>query len=208
MKHQLTLIIIGILLFSCSRSQKIKVGIQPLGDFDKSITDTVLCTLNKTYGTKCYLLERKELPNEAFINLKSPRYRADKILNITKKHKPDSLDYIVTLTNKDISTTKKDKYGNTMEPKSKYLDWGVFGLAYGPGPSCVVSTFRLKNTSENRFINRLKKVAIHELGHNLGLDHCISDLCVMRDAAETIKTIDFVTLELCEKCRRKIKQSL
>ena len=80
----------------------------------------------------------------------------------------------------------------------------MFGLGYRPGPSCIVSTYRLKNTDQRKFIERLKKVAIHELGHNLGLDHCESELCVMRDAVETIKTIDRVDSRLCEQCRKRI----
>ena len=54
-------------------------------------------------------------------------------------------------------------------------------------------------------IERFKKICIHELGHNLGLHHCENyDKCVMRDAAETIKTIDHVDLMLCDKCKNKI----
>ena len=39
----------------------------------------------------------------------------------------------------------------------------------------------------------------------MGLKHCDSDKnCVMRDAAETIKTIDHVKLSLCSACLDKI----
>lgn len=192
-------------LLSCSPDSAIKVGIQPFGNFDRSLTDTVLNALTKTYSAKVYVLDRKPLPEDAFINVKSPRYRADKLIGIVKAQKPDSLDYIISLTDKDISTTKRDGLGRIKKPESKYSDWGVFGLGYRPGPSCIVSTYRLKNTDQRKFIERLKKVAIHELGHNLGLDHCESELCVMRDAVETIQTIDRVDSKLCERCQKKIK---
>ncbi|MBT1696056.1 archaemetzincin [Fulvivirgaceae bacterium PWU4] len=191
-------------LWSCSTDETIKVGIQPFENFDRSLTDTVLNALANAYEAKVYVLDHKPLPEEAFINVKSPRYRADKLIAIMKMQKPDSLDYIISLTDKDISTTKWDYLGRIKEPESKYSDWGVFGLGYRPGPSCIVSTYRLKNTDQRKFIERLKKVAIHELGHNLGLDHCESELCVMRDAVETIKTIDRVDPKLCGQCKKRI----
>lgn len=191
-------------LLSCSTDKTVNVGIQPLENFDRSLTDTVLNVLANTYSVKVYVLKRKPLPQEAFIDVKTPRYRADKLISMAKEQKPDSLDHLVLLTDKDISTTKRDDLGRIKAPESKYSDWGVFGLGYRPGPSCIVSTYRLKNTDQRRFIERLKKVSMHELGHSLGLDHCESEHCVMRDAVETIKTIDGVDSKLCEPCRRKL----
>ncbi|NJO88124.1 MAG: matrixin family metalloprotease [Chloroflexia bacterium] len=69
----------------------------------------------------------------------------------------------------------------------------------------MISTYRIKNTNQKKFLARLKKVSVHELGHNLGLKHCKSDKCLMRDAEETIKTVDYVDLILCDKCKQRIK---
>jgi archaemetzincin len=118
----------------------------------------------------------------------------------------DSIDFVMGITAADISTTKRDRFGSIKEPKEKYTDWGVFGLGYRPGSCTMVSIFRLKNPDKKLFLSRLKKVCVHELGHNLGLHHCTSsDNCVMKDAAETIKTIDKVELSLCESCKNKVK---
>ncbi|MBX9851002.1 MAG: hypothetical protein K2X86_04505 [Cytophagaceae bacterium] len=62
-------------------------------------------------------------------------------------------------------------------------------MGYRPGPSCVVSAFRL-NSQHPRFVERLKKVCLHELGHNLDLPHCPDKGCFMTSAAEKIATID------------------
>lgn len=191
-------------MFSCSDERTTKVGLQPFNNFDQALTDSISRALEKTYGLKTYILKTTNIPKEAFINIKSPRYRADKLIAILKNQVPDSLDYIVGMTSEDISVTKRSETGEIKEPASKYEDWGVFGLGYRPGPSCVVSTFRLNNKGREVLIQRLKKVAIHELGHNMGLDHCKSDSCVMKDAAETIKTIDFVDSQLCGECKKRI----
>ena len=89
-----------------------------------------------------------------------------------------------------------------------YTDWGIFGLGSRPGPTCVLSTHRLARDTWDpaRIRSRLRKIALHELGHNLGLPHCPDSACFMRDALETILTIDDAPEHLCDKCQQKIKK--
>ena len=193
----------AIILFACSEERAIKVGLQPFDGFDQKLVDTVFNAIERTYGAKVYALKSEPIPKESFINVKSPRYRADKLIAILKNQKSDTVDYIMGLTNEDISFTKTEA-GEIKAPKSTYEDWGIFGLGFRPGPSCVASTFRLGNKGQAVLIERLKKVTIHELGHNMGLEHCESEFCVMKDAAESIKTVDLIEPQLCDRCKRKL----
>jgi archaemetzincin len=68
----------------------------------------------------------------------------------------------------DISTTKNG-----------IKDWGIMGLGYRPGKSCVVSDFRMAVKNRNQ---QFYKVVLHELGHTEGLPHCKTKTCLMRDA--------------------------
>jgi archaemetzincin len=128
------------------------------------------------------------LPQNAMNHSKS-RYRADLLIKyLGTIARSDQV--IIGLTNKDISTTK----GNIS-------DWGVFGLGYSPGNSCIASTFRLK--SENR-LEKLSKVAIHELRHTQGLAftktrHCPEKTCFMRDyeGKDQLNQLN----EFCSKCK-------
>lgn len=201
MRH-LIFILISITLLACSttENQKTTVAIQALNSFPKNLQDTVIHAIKKFYGFDVVTFKDIDIPKEFYITVKSQRYRADSIIHYLRANKPDSVDFVIGLTTTDISTTKKDKNGNIKKPLSKYKDWGIFGLGFRPGASCVVSTFRLNHSKSNISESRLKKVVMHELGHNLGLPHCPNKNCFMQDAAETIKTIDSVELNLCEKC--------
>jgi archaemetzincin len=118
------------------------------------------------------------------MNRSKTRYRADSLIAyLSKTTKPGFLT--IGLTDKDISTTKE-----------KIADWGIFGLGYCPGKSCIASTFRLKG--KNRF-EKLFKVAIHELGHTQGLDHCPVKTCLMRDAEGKDHLNE--EKEFCGKCK-------
>lgn len=178
-------------------NKKITVGVAQLGKVPITVCDTIGRAIRDIYGFTVVVYEKEEMPSRFFVNIKSPRYRADSIIRYLKSKTSDSVQFVVGITGHDISTTKYDDDGNILKPENKYTDWGVFGLGYMPGPSCIVSTYRLKTRDKKLFYNRVKKVAVHELGHNLGLDHCPDKHCVMTDAVEKIGTIDNKTLELC-----------
>ncbi len=193
---------------SCQNSLKNKIiGILPYEEVKQQDIDSVKSTLERTYQLKTVILNQIELPQQAYTTIRSPRYRADSLIRIQARNLPDSISYIIGLTNKDISSTKYNKQtGEIKSPKSTYKDWGIFGLGQVGGVSCVVSTYRLHNNASNQlYFTRLKRISTHEIGHVLGLSHCPTKACVMNDANETIKTIDKSTGELCDECKRFIK---
>lgn len=200
-----------LLLFSCSGKDASKeiqtkiVGIIPYDGISKSEVIEISKTIEDFYKIKTQILPSDVLPQQAFVKIKSPRYRADSIIRIQNRNRVDSLDFIMGLTAKDVSVTKKDKDGNVLKPTWKYNDFGIMGLAYRPGTSSIISKFRLKNKNKSLELERFKKVVIHEFGHNLGLPHCPNKHCVMTSAAEKISTIDNEKMELCEECELKIK---
>ena len=96
---------------------------------------------------------------------------------------------MIGITSKDVSTTM-----------GKHADWGVFGLGELGGDACVVSTFRIGDGKR-----RLEKVAVHEVGHTLGLPHCPTKRCVMNDALGKVKTVDQSDGHLCRNCRGNLR---
>jgi archaemetzincin len=179
------------------------VAIQPFGEFSTKEAKMMQQEISEFYHVNVILLKPIELPKNAYINVKSSRYRADTLIRFLRKNSDRNYDFVIGLTDKDISTTKySNRSTKTIkEPTYKYADWGIFGLGFMPGKSCIVSTFRLK---EKNFRSRFIKICCHELGHNFGLPHCSDKSCIMQDAAETIKTIDNVKLNLCNSCKKKI----
>ena len=122
------------------------------------------------------------------------RYRAPALLEYLNKI--NGSDKVAGITAKNISTTNKGFY-----------EWGVMGLANSPGRSCVISTFRMRTTNTKLFEDRFIKVALHELGHTMGLPHCtFSKTCFMEAAEGTIKSVDRETMFLCSNCKKLINQ--
>jgi archaemetzincin len=205
MKLNVLLIFIISFLFSCNflnnggdnlestndnenNPQRLSIIIQPFDGLPKSTTDFVTEQLKEIYSGHIIVNKSIPFPNNA-INHDKTRYRADSLIKYLNNFAKEG-QLIIGLTNKDISTTK-----------GKNSDWGVMGLGFSPGKSCIASTFRLNG--RNR-LEKLYKVAIHELGHTQGLaltktKHCPEKTCLMRDA-EGKDHLDELKY-FCSKCK-------
>jgi archaemetzincin len=161
--------------------------IQPFNDFPFNYTNIISMELKKIYS-KVEIKAPIQLPEKA-INQSKTRYRADSLIKFLSEH--TSMGYLtIGLTTRDISTTK-----------GRFPDWGVMGLGYCPGKSCIASTFRLNKTKKAM---QLFKVAIHELGHTEGLKHCAVKNCYMRDAKGKNHTDDLTSF--CKTCKNLLIQ--
>jgi archaemetzincin len=171
--------------------EPLEIAIQPFGKVPAQTQKVIKTRLEKQYQAHVTILALKPLPKKAFYPPRS-RYRADTLLDILAKDL--KYDKIIGLTIADISTTK-----------APHKDWGVFGLGQLGGKSCVVSSFRLGKKGKVSPTERLCRVAIHEIGHTLGLEHCSTLKCTMSDAGGALATVDNET-GFCNLCRRKSRQ--
>jgi archaemetzincin len=168
--------------------ERMSIIIQPFEGLSLSTANLVAEKLKEIYSGEIIINNSISLPKKAF-NREKTRYRADLLIRYLGTLAKDN-QLIIGLTNKDISTTKE-----------KYADWGVMGLGFCPGKSCIASTFRLKGSNR---LEKLFKVAIHELGHTQGLaktntKHCPEKSCLMRDA-EGKDHLDELK-DFCSKCK-------
>jgi archaemetzincin len=85
----------------------------------------------------------------------------------------------------------------------------VFGEAQLTGNCAVVSLHRLREEvyglppNPPLLAERLRKEAIHELGHTFGLRHCDDWRCVMT-SSHSVEWLDVKTADFCPACRKLI----
>jgi archaemetzincin len=171
--------------------------IQPLGN-ELPYEDMALVqqALVGFYNVQIKVLPRVDLPEEAYYEPRR-RYRAEKLLPFLLGKLPSDGDRILGLTEVDISTDK-----------GSIKDWGILGLANLGGKECVISAFRCHARAQEgaHAPILLAKVAVHEVGHTLGLDHCTTSGCLMEDACGLARTCDR-EFDICTQCRSKLRAS-
>ena len=162
----------------------------PLGSVDEEILDCVVTSLETRSKMAVKMLPAMGNPSYAF-DEKRGQYSSKRVLKRLGACCPREAFKIIGVTRVDLYV-----------PILTF----VFGAAQMSGRCAVISTRRLDplyyQESEDRclFLDRVKKTAVHELGHSMGLVHCRDRRCVMFSSTR-IEDTDFKKSEFCHTCR-------
>ena len=170
-----------------------KIGILPVGQIASNVLTELGQGLVKIYpDIQCSIIEESlPVPEYAF-DRKRKQYNSSTILNEIRifASEQNRFHRVLGVVDADIFASG--------------LNY-VFGEAYTPGQTALISLWRLKpefykeNASDSVFMLRLQKEAVHELGHTLGVRHCPRSFCVMHFSNSIFDTDKKQSL-LCDQC--------
>lgn len=127
------------------------------------------------------------LPTEHY-NKERNRYRGTGLFEELGKHRNG--DAVIGLT--DYVIFKPNEISQT---------YGIMGVSPVGTYKCVVSS-KIPSSGKEQSDDNFVKLALHELGHAFGLNHCPDQHCYMVDAEHKMKFPQ--TTGFCESCKTKL----
>lgn len=173
------------------------LAIVPMGEVRPELVRSIVAGLEREVNATIRIDPARPLPKEAWYAPRK-RWRAEKLLAAIDRALPPDAWKTLLVVDVEISTTKDD-----------HFDWGIGGLGNIGGASAVVSTYLIRKHTRGAALleERLRKLAVHEVGHTLGLPHCEVFACVMSDAeGRLIRSLDASTDHYCGRCRKVLRR--
>jgi archaemetzincin len=165
------------------------IVISPIGDFTPDLLDRIRAEIKRVYAFPTTVQPLMADIEFAF-HPSRKQYHSTPILEELARMAPAGAIKVLALVQVDLFIP---------------ILTHVYGEAQLGGKACIVSTIRLneghqsQNTQEP-FLSRIIKEAIHELGHTFKLRHCREHTCLMHYCRDE-NDVDRKSDQLCRYCK-------
>jgi archaemetzincin len=170
------------------------IFIAPLEFYSNLLLQNFVVELSKRFSSLIHLVDL-EINIEEFFSIDRKQYFSTQIIAEVIKQTDKYHGKVILLTDVDLFV-----------PALTF----IFGEAQLNGKHSILSVCRLHEefysgiSNENLLLERTIKEALHELGHNFGLRHCIDWDCVMH-ASHGIEEVDIKGNSFCRNCISKVE---
>lgn len=162
----------------------------PMGRVDEMVVSVVAANLQAILGLDTRIQQIRPEPTHAFLPRRG-QYEAGKILHQLAAV-PDGGKFKLGMVNVDIYT-----------PILTF----VYGESQLGGKAALISTFRIQSQDSQKTYNRAAKIGVHEVGHLLGIVHCMAPDCLM-GFSNSLAKLDSLPLRFCQACEYEARRSL
>lgn len=162
------------------------LGIQPIGEIDPGYLKILAGSFLGELGLRTFILPGLARPDDAF-DKRRIQYDAGIIINQLEAMEFQGCHAVIAFMDADLFI-----------PVFSF----VLGEARMGGNRALVSIFRLQGNRSG-----IVKVALHEFGHLMGLDHCHEHTCVMK-FSKNIEQLNSISSMFCKYCLDQIKYSI
>lgn len=172
------------------------IVISPSGDCDADIFASINREINHVFGYRTEIVSVLENLEFAF-DANREQYHSTKILDRLAEQAPGQAVKVLAITGVDLFIP---------------ILTHVYGEAQIGGKACIISTNRLKEglspmSAREKYLARVAKEALHELGHTFNLKHCPDSSCIMH-YCRSIGDVDRKNDRMCRYCKVLVEDEL
>ncbi len=167
-------------------NQDFCIGILPVGEIEPLYLKIIAGSFLGELSAKALILPPLPHPDYAF-DKRRLQYNAGTMINQLETQPFKGCSKVIALVDGDLFI-----------PVFSF----VLGEARMGGTSALVSLYRLQKNPV-----RVAKVALHEFGHLMSLDHCHEKKCVMKFSKD-IEQLDSISGIFCNYCRDQIRYAI
>ena len=170
--------------------------ISPVGEFSTELLEALAAEIERVFG--CTTETGTVLEDLSFaLDQNRQQYHSTLILNQLAANTPQHCLKTIAIAQVDLFIP---------------ILTHVYGEAQLGGTASIVSTFRLNESRAGlniapRYIERIVKEAIHELGHTFNLRHCPEHTCIMHYCRNE-EDVDRKSDELCRYCKIMLEDEI
>ena len=170
--------------------------ISPIGEFGSELIEALVGEIKRVFGFSTHT--ESVLQDLAFaLDQNRNQYHSTLILNQLAARIPAQAIRLIAITQVDLFIP---------------ILTHVYGEAQLGGTACVVSTYRLNEERSGKiiapkYIDRIVKEAIHELGHTFKLRHCPEHTCIMHYCRNE-EDVDRKSDQLCRYCKIMLQDEI
>lgn len=154
----------------------------PFGEMEQAVLTVVAANLQAVAGLPTRIRAVRPTPDDALIATRH-QFDAVKIIAALDKE-PHGAPFRMGILQRDLCI-----------PILTY----VFGESQLGGHAAVISLHRLHHIDRRITAERGAKIALHEAGHLLGLEHCREPGCLMRFSKQ-LDQLDLLPMRFCSAC--------
>jgi archaemetzincin len=176
------------------KSEEKIISVQPLGHVRRDVLEVIAAHLEAFFQVQTKVFPNQPIPHEAH-DPRRGQYNCYPLLEFLGKSKADHAVKIIGVTEVDLFI-----------PILTY----VFGEAEMGGDATVISTHRPSRDKDRQaipsdlFLERVAKIAVHEMAHTFRLSHCKEDGCLMA-SFPVLSHIDENPARFCRYCMTFLK---
>ncbi len=159
-----------------------QVAIYPMGRIDLTAVAVIAANIQAVLGLNTRIRPLMPEPEYAF-QIRREQYEAGKILQV--------LEGVLETAPLRLAVVAVDLF-------TPILTF-VFGESHLGGKAAVVSLHRLRGKTPQQTYERAVKIALHEMGHLLGLTHCQGYDCLMH-FPHSLEGLDHLPPTYCPAC--------